>query len=646
MAASETVWSFAELIPGVIFAATGSGIYRSLDYGSSWTLSSDGISGTTLRVFADGHNPNIYYAATPGSGVYRSINAGITWSAINGVGTHQLGNYTVRALHQFSGLNETRLYAGTADGMYVGTTGNGPIPGATNWRKVTNTGLITPQGTNTIFWALTNFTTTPGTMLAGTQSNGGYTLTFTPPVPNAAKPPTINDTTPQAGQTLSVSYNGEWAGTQTIEFEYQWQRCVGSTCTDVDDATQSTYVVPDTVTKYGFRVVVTGSNDFPTFGLSTAKSAITSPFTANPANLPGANQSSTASITVPAPGDASLPQSGDTLHAQNWLFNPAASSVSFQWLRCNSAGADCATVPGATGQNYLLTDADVTSRFCVKVTGKNAAGDGVTLGCSGMTNTIFPEQATQLTAAKLSGTAYVGSSLISDVGTWKYPGTSYTRQWESCEPDGSSCATISGAKSAAYTIKAADRGKKLRVRIGADSNGANTFPAGVEVFTPLSAVVTDPPAPPADPAPQGGTPAPAPASNPNPGGGNPPAAPDKTAPVLQSLGAVSTTLKPGAALVLRTKLSEGGTLSVTIQRVRAGRKLGRKACKPGAKKGKKCSVVTKVATFSVANVGGSGTVALPKRKLAAGDYRAVVTPIDAAGNRGAAKTVAFKVKKK
>ena len=43
---------------------------------------------------------------------------------------------------------------------------------------------------------------------------------------------------------------------------------------------------------------------------------------------------------------------------------------------------------------------------------------------------------------------------------------------------------------------------------------------------------------------------------------------------------------------------------------------------------------------------GPGTVALPKRKLAAGDYRAVVTPIDAAGNRGAARTVAFKVTKK
>jgi hypothetical protein len=39
-------------------------------------------------------------------------------------------------------------------------------------------------------------------------------------------------------------------------------------------------------------------------------------------------------------------------------------------------------------------------------------------------------------------------------------------------------------------------------------------------------------------------------------------------------------------------------------------------------------------------------VALPKKKLAAGDYRAVVTPVDKAGNKGAAKTISFKVRKK
>jgi DNA-binding cell septation regulator SpoVG len=114
--------------------------------------------------------------------------------------------------------------------------------------------------------------------------------------------------------------------------------------------------------------------------------------------------------------------------------------------------------------------------------------------------------------------------------------------------------------------------------------------------------------------------------------------------VRQSLGAVSTRLKPGAAMQLKVGLSEGGSLSVELQRVRAGRKQG-KTCKAGAKNSKKCTAISKVATVNL-GVGGSGIVALPKRKLAAGEYRAVVTPIDAPGNRGAARTVAFKVKKK
>jgi hypothetical protein len=636
MARSETVWSMGTLVPGVIFAATSSGIYRSVDFGSHWTLASDGISGTTLRVFADGHSPNVFYAATPGSGVFRSINAGITWSAINGTGSHQLGDYTVRAMHQFAGLQETRLYVGTANGMYAGTTGNGLVPGDVKWRKVTNSGL----GNNTIFWALTNFTTTPGTMLAGTQSDGGFALTFTPPV-NSVKP-TINDTTPTEGQTLTAA-PGTWTGTQTIEFEYQWQRCTGTTaasCSDIDDATTSTYVVPNTPTKYRFRVLVEGENDFPTFGLNEVASDITDPWVSNPGNLPGANQSSTASIAVDSPNPA-LPQSGGKLTAKSWTFNPAANiSTTFQWLRCDGNGVNCNPIAGATGIEYALTDADVGTRLCVKVTGTNFAGS-TTLGCSAVTNVIFPQAATQLVPAKITGSAYVGDTLVSDVGQWKYPGTTFVRQWVRCSADGGSCATINGAKASTYVPTAEDRGSTLRVWITADSNGPNTFPAAVTTETAPTALVTDPPAPPADPAGPQPTPSPQPHPSPQP---TPQPQPDKVAPVLTSLGAVSATLKPGAQLKLKVGLSEGGSLSVDLQRVKAGRKVGKK-CKAGAKKGKKCTLVSKVATYKL-SVGGSSTVALPKKKLAAGDYRAVVTPIDAAGNRGKAKTVSFKVRRK
>ena len=184
MVRSETVWSLTEFLPGIVFAATTSGVYRSTDSGSTWTLASDGITGTVLRVFKDEKAPNIYYAAGH-DGVFRTINGGLTWSKINaGSGTNVPGGI-VRAMKQLSGVDLTRLYVGTPNGVYAGTTDHGPLPGAVKWRKITknNDGL----GNNTIVWALANFITTPGTLLAGTQSNGGYMLTFTPAI-NTADP--------------------------------------------------------------------------------------------------------------------------------------------------------------------------------------------------------------------------------------------------------------------------------------------------------------------------------------------------------------------------------------------------------------------------------------------------------------------------
>ena len=184
-------------------------------------------------------------------------------------------------------------------------------------RSPSNDGL----GSNTIIWALTSFLTTPGTLLAGTQSNGGYALTFEPAI-NAA--PADVSGTAQVGKIVTAN-PGTWSGTETIEYEYQWQRCTNAppvAAWTSTDATSTTYTIPDR--RLGaLRVQVTGKNDVPTFGLNEVSSATLGPATAKAGTLPGDNQSSTASIVVLAPGDTTLPQAGDTLHAQNWKFNPA-----------------------------------------------------------------------------------------------------------------------------------------------------------------------------------------------------------------------------------------------------------------------------------------------------------------------------------
>ena len=182
-------------------------------------------------------------------------------------------------------------------------------------------------------------------------------------------------------------------------------------------------------------------------------------------------------------------------------------------------------------------------------------------------------------------------------------------------------------------IKPADLGKRLRAEILVDSNIANKLPNPIYVYTPLSAVVTEAPA---DPVVQGGgdtgggggqngggdnggggggqT-----GGGSNGGGQTPPPPGDKIAPAL-SAKVASAKIKSGAALSLKITMSEAGSLVVEYR------------------KGKK-----KAASFKVKVAAGKRTVKLPKKKLARGSYTAVIVPVDAAGNRGAAKKVSFKV---
>jgi hypothetical protein len=93
---------------------------------------------------------------------------------------------------------------------------------------------------------------------------------------NTARP-TISDTTPQTGQTLSAA-PGTWTGDQPIAFSYQWQRCnaAGAACVAIPGATAQTYTVQSADAGFTLRVAVAGRN---AVGTSTATSDATAPVT-------------------------------------------------------------------------------------------------------------------------------------------------------------------------------------------------------------------------------------------------------------------------------------------------------------------------------------------------------------------------------
>lgn len=83
-----------------------------------------------------------------------------------------------------------------------------------------------------------------------------------------------------------------------------------------------------------------------------------------------------------APVNQSLPTiSGSAVLAQaltatsgSWSNSPA--SFTYQWLRCDAGGANCADISGGTGSGYTVVSADVGKTLRVEVTATNPDGTG------------------------------------------------------------------------------------------------------------------------------------------------------------------------------------------------------------------------------------------------------------------------------
>lgn len=99
------------------------------------------------------------------------------------------------------------------------------------------------------------------------------------------------------------------------------------------------------------------------------------------------------------------------------------------------------------------------------------SGIGVAASTAAPTSTAEPV---------VSGSPALGSTLTATEGTWTGSPTSFTFQWVRCgtsggSEDGSDCAVIGGATTAAYIVASGDVGSRLRVRVTAsNADGATT----------------------------------------------------------------------------------------------------------------------------------------------------------------------------
>jgi hypothetical protein len=88
-----------------------------------------------------------------------------------------------------------------------------------------------------------------------------------------------------------------------------------------------------------------------------------------------AAQSQYAPSNTAAPGISGTFAQGQTLTAANGTWaGTAPITFSYVWQRCDSVGANCANIPGATARTYTLVAADVGRRLKVRVTASNSTG--------------------------------------------------------------------------------------------------------------------------------------------------------------------------------------------------------------------------------------------------------------------------------
>ncbi|RFA12317.1 hypothetical protein B7R22_16060 [Subtercola boreus] len=166
-------------------------------------------------------------------------------------------------------------------------------------------------------------------------------------------------------------------------------------------------------------------------------------------------------LTAPTPTVSGTAANLQVLTAAPGTWGPAPVALSYQWKR------EGVPVGGATNPTYTLGSADVGTKMSVAVTGTKASyatatkESAQTAAVAGLTLTATP-------VPTISGTAKVALTLTANSGAWAPATVNLAYQWLG------GGVTIAGATASTYTVKNADAGSTITVRVTGTKAGYAT----------------------------------------------------------------------------------------------------------------------------------------------------------------------------
>jgi hypothetical protein len=299
---------------------------------------------------------------------------------------------------------------------------------------------------------------------------------------NYQRPRLTHDGTPRDGETIQTTV-GEWTNLPETnpQYSYEWLRCDGSTCQPISGATGSSYTLRPDDADRRIRSRVTATN---AFGFKQTVSRRTPVVTGRPVE----NQT--------RPRLSGSTRVGEYIETDNgawrYLANAGTYAYQYQWLRCDTAGANCAEIAGATNKRHLNAAADRGTTLRARVTADNKWGDPAS-ATSDPSNRITNPPPSNTAPPQASGEPAPGKFVqTSNNGTWANDPASYSWHWHSCGAanDPGTCVPVEPEQTGdtLYQVQAADRGRYLRVLVRAFNDGGSGA-----AWSNALGPVTDPP---------------------------------------------------------------------------------------------------------------------------------------------------------
>jgi hypothetical protein len=127
------------------------------------------------------------------------------------------------------------------------------------------------------------------------------------------------------------------------------------------------------------------------------------------AYVTGTGTATAAPVNTAVPAVSGTAMQGQSLSTSNGTWSNSPTSYAYQWQDCDSSGASCANVSGATSSSYTLTSGDAGHTVQAVVTASNAGGSAS--ATSAQTATVAaPPQSTTVLFGDQNAASYADSN--------------------------------------------------------------------------------------------------------------------------------------------------------------------------------------------------------------------------------------------